>query len=165
MKLLKKSLLIVLLLSVQTANAESVQKADTVLVIKSEKRLYLFHKGEQFASFPVTFGAEPEGHKQKQGDERTPEGHYILDYKNPKSKFYKSIHVSYPNAMDRENARRLGVSPGGDIMIHGLPDEWAWVGALGQLFPWTDGCIAMSNKDMDTVWEAVNPGTPIEIRP
>jgi murein L,D-transpeptidase YafK len=165
MRLFKKGLLIVLLLILQMANGESAQKADSVLVIKSEKSLYLMNKGKQFASFPVTFGAEPTGHKLKQGDERTPEGNYILDYKNLNSKFYKSIHISYPNAKDRENSRLLGVNPGGDIMIHGLANGWEWVGSLGQFFLWTNGCIAMSNRDIDRVWAAVDPGTPIEIRP
>ena len=165
MRLLHKVLFIVLLLILQTANGLSAQKADSVLVIKSEKRLYLMDKGERFASFPVTFGAEPVGHKQMQGDERTPEGHYTLTYKNPKSKFYKSIHISYPNAKDRENARRLGVDPGGDIMIHGLGKDWEWAASLAQFFSWTNGCIALSNRDMDQVWEAVDSGTSIEIRP
>lgn len=165
MRLLNKSLIIVLLLILQTVNGESAQKADAVLVIKSENRLYLMNKGERFASFPVTFGAEPTGHKQVQGDERTPEGHYILDYKNPNSDFYKSIHISYPNARDRENARRLGVNPGGNIMIHGQANGWEWAAPLVQLFSWTNGCIAMSNRDMDRVWSAIDPGTPIEIRP
>lgn len=165
MRLLNKSLIIVLLLILQTVNGESAQKADAVLVIKSENRLYLMNKGERFASFPVTFGAEPIGHKQVQGDERTPEGHYILDYKNPNSDFYKSIHISYPNARDRENARRLGVNPGGNIMIHGQANGWEWAAPLVQLFSWTNGCIAMSNRDMDRVWSAIDPGTPIEIRP
>ena len=165
MRFLSKSLLITLLLILQTANGISSLKADAVLVIKSEKRLYLLFKDVPFASFPATFGANPTGHKQEQGDQRTPEGHYRLDYKNPNSKFYKSIHISYPNAKDRANARRLGVDPGGDIMIHGQANGWAWASALVNLFSWTDGCIALSNKNMDQVWTAVNPGTPIEIRP
>ena len=162
---LNKGLLIALLLILQTANGVSAQQVDAVLVIKSERRLYLMNKGERFASFHVTFGAEPTGHKQARGDERTPEGHYRLDYKNPNSDFYKSIHISYPNAKDRANARRLGVNPGGDIMIHGQANGWEWASPLVQLFSWTDGCIALSNRDMDRVWAAVDPGTPIEIRP
>jgi len=165
MTLLHKVLLIVLLLILQTPTGASAQKADGVLVIKSEKLLYLMNKGERFASIPVTFGAEPVGHKQMQGDERTPEGHYTLTYKNPNSKFYKSIRISYPNAKDRENARQLGVDPGGDIMIHGLKNGWEWAESLASFFYWTNGCIALSNRDMDRVWEAVDPGTPIEIRP
>lgn len=165
MKSLKAILIIALLLILQTVNGVSEQKADAVLVIKSEGRLYLVNNGKRFASFRATFGADPVGHKQAQGDEKTPEGHYMLDYKNANSKFYKSIHISYPNAQDRENARRLGVSPGGDIMIHGQTNGWGWAAPLAQFFPWTDGCVALSNKDMDRVWAAVNPGTPIEIRP
>ena len=145
--------------------AYSDQKADSVLVIKSESMLYLLHQGNELGSFGVAFGANPEGHKQRQGDERTPEGHYMLDYKNPNSKYYKSIHISYPNARDRENARKRGVDPGGDIMIHGQLNGYGGLSTFVQLFNWTDGCIALSDQDMDVVWEAVNPGTPIEIRP
>jgi murein L,D-transpeptidase YafK len=165
MKLLGKGLLIVLLLMFQAAYGASTQTADTVLVIKSAKRLYLLNKGEPFASLPVTFGGQPEGHKQALGDQRTPQGHYMLDYKNVNSQFYKSIHISYPNAQDRAEARKQGQSPGGDIMIHGQANGWEWAAPIVQLFSWTDGCIALSNKDMDLVWAAVNPGTPIEIRP
>lgn len=157
--------LILLALMLQVASAQSAQKADSVLVIKSENRLYLMSDGVAFASFRATFGANPTGHKQQQGDERTPEGHYILDYKNPNSQFYKSIHISYPNARDRANARRLGVDPGGDIMIHGQANGWGWAAPVAQFFSWTDGCVALSDKDMDKVWKSVDPGTPIEIRP
>ena len=160
-----KYVLIALLFILQTTNVMGAQKVDAVLVIKSEKRLYLLNNGVPFASFSTTFGANPTGHKQAQGDERTPEGDYLLDYKNPNSKFYKSIHISYPNAEDRANARRLGVDPGGDVMIHGQANGWEWAAALVQFFPWTDGCIALSNQDMEQVWMAVDPGTPIEIRP
>jgi murein L,D-transpeptidase YafK len=113
----------------------------------------------------VVFGSNPKGHKQQQGDERTPEGEYVLDYKNTNSSYYKSIHISYPNDQDRENAKKLGVSPGGDIMIHGQPNRWGKFSLVTQLFNWTNGCIALSNSDMDAVWNAVDPGTPIQIRP
>ena len=165
MRLLGQSLFIALLLIFQPVYADDAHKADTVLVIKSEKRLYLLHKGVPFATFPVTFGGQPEGHKQSRGDQRTPEGHYKLDYKNVNSKFYKSIHISYPNADDKALARKLGLNPGGDIMIHGQANGWEWATSIVQLFSWTDGCIALSNEDMDQVWAAVDPGTPIEIRP
>lgn len=148
-----------------TLPALAQQKADSVRVDKSERRLYLLKDGEVLAAYRATFGADPKGHKQQQGDERTPEGHYTLDYKNASSRFYKSIHVSYPNARDRANARDRGVDPGGDIMIHGQTNGWGWAGPLVQFFPWTDGCIALSDPDMDQVWKAVDVGTPIEIRP
>lgn len=165
MKFFNLSLIVALFLILQAVNVESVQKADAVLVIKSQNRLYLMKKGERIASFYVTFGQNPVGHKQQQGDERTPEGHYLLDYKNRNSKFYKSIHISYPNAKDRANAKRRGVDPGGDIMIHGQTNGWGWASPIVQFFPWTDGCVALTNVNMDRVWEAVDPGTPIEIRP
>jgi murein L,D-transpeptidase YafK len=165
MRLLNTCLIVALLLILQAPNGVTAQKADAVLVIKSEGKLYLMSKGVPFATLSVTFGAEPTGHKQQQGDERTPEGHYILDYKNPNSKFYKSIHISYPNRKDRANARRLGVDPGGEIMIHGQANGWGWAAPVVQFFGWTDGCIALSNGNMDRVWKAVDPGTPIEIRP
>ena len=145
--------------------AYSDQTADSVLVVKSESRLYLYHEGKELTSFKVAFGSNPEGHKQQQGDERTPEGRYVLDYKNPNSKYYKSIHISYPNAQDRQNARKRGVNPGGEIMIHGQPNGYGGFSTIVQLFNWTNGCIALSNPDMDVVWDAVKPGTPIEIRP
>jgi len=143
----------------------SEQTADFVLVIKSESRLYLIHKGVEFASFKVVFGSNPKGHKQQQGDERTPEGFYTLDYKNPNSSYYKSIHISYPNAKDFESARKRGVNPGGAIMIHGQRNGYEGLSIFAQLFNWTNGCIALTNRDMDVVWQSVNPGTPIEIRP
>jgi murein L,D-transpeptidase YafK len=165
MKLLNVFLLIALLLVQQVAVGAAAVKADSVLVIKKQGRLYLLKNGERFASFRATFGANPVGHKQAQGDERTPEGHYILDYKNPNSKFYKSIHISYPNARDRANARRMGVDPGGDIMIHGQTNGWGWAAPVMRFVLWTDGCVALSDRDMDRVWAAVDPGTPIEIKP
>ncbi len=158
-------LLLVLLLVLPTAYGLCGQKADVVLVTKSERRLDLVNQNGIFASFPVTFGAKPVGHKEMQGDERTPEGHYILDYKNSNSKFYKSIHISYPNSEDRASARRRGVDPGGDIMIHGQKNGLGWASSIAQFFLWTNGCIALSDKDMDQVWAAVDSGTPIEIKP
>jgi murein L,D-transpeptidase YafK len=135
---------------------------DRVLVVKSERMLYLKSNGEIFRRYPVALGPVPWGHKQQEGDERTPEGRYVLDYKNQESRFYKSIRVSYPNLRDRLRAEELGVSPGGNIMIHGQP-EGAEDGA--QLFNWTDGCIAVSNEHMDEIWQLVTVGTPIEILP
>jgi murein L,D-transpeptidase YafK len=160
-----KYVLIALLFMLQTTNVMGTQKADAVLVIKSEKRLYLMNKGEAFASFHVTFGSNPKGHKLEQGDGRTPEGRYILDYKNAGSAYYKSIHISYPNAKDRQEALKRGVDPGGDIMIHGQKNGYGRLSILVQRFNWTNGCIALSDRNMEQVWMAVDPGTPIEIRP
>ena len=146
-------------------SAHSEEMADMVLVEKSKSRLYLMKEGKAFASFHVAFGSNPKGHKQEQGDGRTPEGRYILDYKNPGSAYYKSIHISYPNAKDRKEAQKRGVDPGGDIMIHGQKNGYGPLSILVQRFNWTNGCIALSDRDMDAVYDAIRPGTPIEIKP
>jgi murein L,D-transpeptidase YafK len=143
----------------------AAEKADLVVVSKSESRLYLERAGKRFASFKVAFGGDSKGHKRREGDERTPEGRYMLDSKNPNSAFYKSIHISYPNAADRAAAKSRGVSPGGDVMIHGQKNGWGWLAPISQLFDWTDGCVALRNSDMEKVWNAVDIGTPIEIQP
>lgn len=145
--------------------AVAENKADLVIVRKSEEKLYLQRNGNTFASFPVAFGGNPKGHKQKEGDERTPEGKYVLDSKNSKSSFYKSIHISYPNARDTTAAKASGVNPGGLIMVHGQKNGFAWLAPVVQWFNWTDGCVAQKNADMDIVWDAVDAGTPIEIYP
>ena len=156
---------LVFLVLVHSGTAHGNEKAELVIVVKNEYRLYLIRDEKLFASFPVVFGPNPKGHKQQQGDNRTPEGEYVLDYKNANSSYYKSIHISYPNDQDRENAKKHGVSPGGDIMIHGQPNKWGKFSFITQRFNWTNGCIALSNSDMDAVWNAVDPGTPIQIRP
>ena len=166
-KAIMKYLLMALLLFNVTCIEQSfaIEKADLVVVHKKKHRLLLYQDGRELASFHVAFGAEPEGHKQQQGDERTPEGEYVLDYKNANSKFYKSLHISYPNAEDRAAARERGVDPGGAIMIHGQANGKGWAAPVVQLFNWTNGCIALKNSDVDIVWEAVDPGTPIVINP
>ena len=143
----------------------AMDKADSVLVVKSQSKLYLKRNGEILKAFHVAFGANPEGHKMQEGDERTPEGRYILDYKKEDSAFYKSIHISYPNKVDRERAKKEGVSPGGFIMIHGQKNGYGWLSWITQRFNWTDGCIAVSNSAMDVIWASVDVGTPIEIKP
>jgi len=139
--------------------------ADFVRVKKSEQRLYLLHDGKAFAAFHVVFGPHPEGPKVRQGDGRTPEGRYVLDTRNAHSAYHRSLHVSYPNAADRKRAAQLGVAPGGDIMIHGQPNGWGAYAAATQRTNWTLGCIALTDEDMDIVWDSVPPGTPIEIEP
>lgn len=138
--------------------------ADSVLVDKSDEKLYLLRDGEIIAEYSVAFGANPEGHKQQEGDERTPEGNYVLDYKKEDSAFYRAIHISYPNEADRQTAAANGVDPGGLIMIHGQRNYLGWLSFITQRFNWTDGCIAVTNSEMDEIWEAVPVNTPIEIR-
>jgi murein L,D-transpeptidase YafK len=138
---------------------------DHVVVYKHEHRLVLLSQGKEMRSYRIALGGEPSGPKMRQGDHRTPEGSYVLDSRNPNSHFYKAFHISYPNPKDIAAAKKLGVSPGGDIMLHGLPKKYAFVGKAHTLHDWTDGCIAVSNEEMDEIWDMVRVGTPIEIRP
>lgn len=123
------------------------------------------NQGKILKSYKIALGRDPQGQKVRQGDHKTPEGTYILDRRNDKSRFYRSIHVSYPDARDRATAARLGVEPGGDVMIHGLPNGFGWLGNLHREMDWTDGCIAVTDEEMDEIWRAVPDGTPIEIKP
>jgi murein L,D-transpeptidase YafK len=161
-----RSGLLFLLLCPGLAGAET-PRADRIFVDKSEHRLDVIAGDKVIASFKAGFGVYPVGHKQQQGDRRTPEGKYVLDYKNPNSAFYRSIHISYPNDADRARARRAGVNPGGDIMIHGQPSDPRLVRAVAR-WPnkdWTDGCISLDNSDMKKLWDMVRVPVPIEIVP
>lgn len=138
--------------------------ADRVMVDKSDRIMTLHEQGKIIASYDISLGGAPEGHKTQEGDQKTPEGTYALDYKNENSSFYRSMHVSYPNAVDRAQADKRGVSPGGMIMVHGQRNGFGWLSSIMQHFDWTDGCIAITNDEMDEFMELVEPGTPIEIR-
>jgi murein L,D-transpeptidase YafK len=140
-------------------------KADMVIVNKKERTLNLMRQGQILKTFKVALGGQPLGPKLQQGDHKTPEGTYSLDRRNANSKFYRSIHVSYPNAADRAQAAARGVDPGGDIMVHGLPNGFGWLKSTHRVMDWTDGCIAVTDEEMDEIWQAVDDGTPIEIRP
>lgn len=140
-------------------------RADRVIVLKKDRTLQLLNRGKVIKSYKVALGGNPVGPKTQQGDHKTPEGNYNLDSRNVHSQFYKSIHISYPNAADRAAALRRHVSPGGDVFIHGLPNGYGWIGAKHRLKDWTDGCVAVTNEEMDEIWDAVRNGTPIEIRP
>jgi murein L,D-transpeptidase YafK len=139
--------------------------ADHVLVDKSDRKLYLFKAGRVLREVDVSLGLVPTGPKQREGDFRTPEGRYVLDGRNADSDFFLSIHVSYPNESDRARARAQGVDPGGQIMIHGLPNELKYDVHRYLDTDWTDGCIAVSNSDMVDIWLMTRESTPIEIRP
>ena len=141
--------------------------ADQVVVKKSERKMQLLKAGQVVREYRVNLGDNPYGHKVMQGDERTPEGEYLLDWRNPRSLFYKSIHVSYPNSIDRSVAQAKGVDPGGMIMIHGKPNYVRSPAVLKEYDrrDWTDGCIAVNNHEMDEIWQAVKDGTPIRILP
>jgi murein L,D-transpeptidase YafK len=136
-----------------------------VVVLKGERTLQLLSQGKVIKTYKVALGGDPLGPKARQGDHKTPEGMYVLDSRNAHSHFYKSLHVSYPNARDRAVARQKGLSPGGDVFVHGLPNGFGGIGAAHRLKDWTDGCIALTNQEMDEIWEAVPDQTPIEINP
>jgi murein L,D-transpeptidase YafK len=144
------------------AHADDV---DFVRVFKSERRLELLTKGQIVRSYAIALGGNPIGHKQFEGDQRTPEGRYVLDWRNDKSCCVKSIHISYPNEADKAAAKKVGLSPGGMIMIHGPPNRFTWFDWLFQMFDWTDGCIAVREDEMLEIWSMVRSGTPIEIEP
>jgi murein L,D-transpeptidase YafK len=132
---------------------------------KSDRKLYLYKAGRVLREFDVSLGLVPTGPKQREGDFRTPEGKYMLDARNANSDFFLSIHVSYPSEADRARARTQGVDPGGQIMIHGLPNEPKYDLRRYEDPDWTDGCIAVSNSDMVDIWLMTRESTPIEIRP
>ncbi|OUY08746.1 L,D-transpeptidase family protein [Acinetobacter populi] len=143
---------------------------DKVEVYKSRRELKLLQQGQVIKTYKMRLGFEPVGHKTTEGDGKTPEGLYRLDWRNPNSQFYKSLHISYPNAQDQAQAKARGVSAGGDVMIHGSMK--ALGGAKGQPLyhylpakDWTWGCIAVSNEDMDELWNQIKNNTPIEIFP
>ncbi len=143
------------------SSSSSAEPVDLVVVIKSRRVLYLYSGGLVVQQFPISLGGHPVGDKRRRGDQRTPEGFYTLDWRNPHSEFYRSLHISYPNARDRARARARGVDPGDNIMIHGQP-VYALSKRTGD---WTYGCIAVSDQAMDILWQRVPVGTPIEIYP
>lgn len=152
---------IVLLLFILANSA--LASVDLVKVDKSESKMYLLDGEKVIKEYHVAFGAHPKGHKQQEGDERTPEGSYTLDYKKEDSAFYRAMHVSYPNDQDIASAKQRGVSPGGFIMVHGQRNWLGWLAPLTQQFNWTDGCIALANPEMDEFMELVDVGTEIQI--
>jgi murein L,D-transpeptidase YafK len=140
-------------------------KADSVAVFKSERKMVLYSDGKEIKTYSVSLGRNPIGPKEKVGDKKTPEGSYILDSRLENSKYHLAIHISYPNEKDKLNAEKLGVSPGGDIMIHGLPNKLKFPEDSYANTDWTDGCIAVSNDEIEEIWELVEDGTPIAIYP
>jgi len=148
-----------------TMQAGQFPRADLVVIEKAARKLHLLHGGEIFRTFRIALGMRPTGDKKHEGDFRTPEGKYLLDSRNPESDFFLSIHISYPDATDRREAREKGLDPGGAIMIHGQPNAPSRSEAYYRTQDWTNGCIAVSNSDMIDIWLMTSDNTPIEIRP
>jgi murein L,D-transpeptidase YafK len=158
-------LLILLLLTTATQTAPQTITVDRILIEKSAHTMKLMHHGEILKSYKVSLSRVPIGAKERAGDHKVPEGQYIVDSKNRQSKFHLALHVSYPNVADRERAKKLGADPGGNIEIHGLDSAYAWVGSLHRTMDWTDGCIAVTNLEIEEIFPLVPVGTPVEIRP
>ena len=155
-------LLAVLLAALPGQAAQPIEK---LLIHKAERRLEVISNGQVIEQYRVSLGRQPLGHKQQQGDQRTPEGIYSIDWRHESPQFNLSLHLDYPNLKDRTAAYKQGVDPGGMIMIHGTPideeyPEWFFKG-----LDWTDGCIALNNADMRALWDLVPDGTLVEIIP
>jgi murein L,D-transpeptidase YafK len=152
-------------LRVTPALAAQSEQATRVVIEKGMRRLTLERDGQVLARYAVALGSEPVGQKQKEGDGRTPEGVYAVDFKHPRSRYHLALRISYPDQKARETALRAGVSPGGDIMIHGIRNGLGWLGGLHRNRDWTDGCIAVTNAEIREIWSRVPDGTRVEIRP
>jgi len=150
---------------VATSYNDGFPLADKIVVRKADRKLQLLRDGEAFRTFDIALGIEPLGHKEEEGDNRTPEGAYWLDLRNPRSDYFLSIRISYPNETDRRSAREKGVDPGGQIMIHGQPNTPTYSAGYYRQADWTNGCIAVSNSDMIDIWLMTPSRVPIEILP
>lgn len=155
---------LLLVLSVSALAAENVS-VDKVLIEKKARRLTLLSKGEAIKTYKMALGGNPVGTKEREGDGKTPEGIYTIDSRNRNSQYHLSLHISYPNDRDRKRARELGASPGGDIMIHGIRNGLGWVGRFHAWLDWTQGCIAVTNSEIEEIARLVPNGTTVEIRP
>jgi murein L,D-transpeptidase YafK len=139
--------------------------ADSIVVEKSLRTMTLYQAGFPIRTYGIALGKEPKGDKVKQGDGRTPEGLFYIDSRNPASKYHRSLHISYPDAAHARRANELGVAAGGDVMIHGLPKGYEKFGAQHREWDWTEGCVAVTNEEIEEIWSAIPDGTPIQIKP
>jgi murein L,D-transpeptidase YafK len=156
---------ILLMLLVLNVFAVQSQKVDRVLILNKEHRLMLLSGDSVVKTYTVAVGRGGLSAKERVGDHKTPQGLYTIDRRNQNSRFHRALHISYPNEADRERARKLGISPGGDIMIHGITNGLGWLGSLHRLIDWTDGCVAVTDSEIEEIWSLVPDGTPVEIRP
>jgi len=139
--------------------------ADKILIEKKERRLTLISKGKVLKTYQIALGGNPNGPKERHGDNKTPEGTYVIDSRNKNSRYHLSLHISYPNEKDKKRAKQLGVSPGGDIMIHGIKNGFSWAGDLHTEVDWTKGCIAVTDEEIEEIGRLAPNGTIVEIRP
>jgi murein L,D-transpeptidase YafK len=145
--------------------APSSNKADSILILKKDHVLELLSSGKVIRTYKVALGRGGLAPKTMEGDARTPEGHYMIDSRNETSHYHRSLHISYPDSEDRKRAAKLGVLPGGAVMIHGLPNGMGFIGTAHRLYDWTLGCVAVTDQEIEEIWALVPVGTPVEIRP
>jgi len=148
-----------------TTGSSAPAAADSLVLTKNRRELVLYYRGDPVRIYYVALGRSPIGDKERIGDNRTPEGLFYIQGRNPNSRYHLSLRISYPDATHRARAARLGTEPGGDIMIHGLPDEQAAFGPAHRDYDWTNGCIAVTNKEIEELWRVIRDGTPIQIKP
>lgn len=164
--MLSRTLLFSILIFIFSINTSlAYETVDLVVVLKSKRAMFLMKEGKILKVYKVALGKSPAGKKTTQGDGKTPEGRYYIIGRNPNSNFYKALKISYPNEQDMEQAIKLHVNPGGGIMIHGLSKHVEYLGKYHIIDDWTEGCIAVTNEEMDEIWKLVPDGTPIEILP
>jgi murein L,D-transpeptidase YafK len=156
---------VVLILGLYCAAAAAPVQADKIVILKSAHSMTLLSGGKVLKTYKIALGSVPVGPKQVEGDHKTPEGTYLIDAKNGHSQFHLSLHISYPSAADQQRARSMGARPGGAIMIHGLAKPFAYLGPLHRQTDWTDGCVAVTNAEIEEIWKLVPVGTRVEIRP
>jgi murein L,D-transpeptidase YafK len=157
--------ILVVLMGLCCASATNTSQADKIVIVKSTRTMTLLSGEKILKTYKVALGTVPVGPKRVEGDHKTPEGNYVIDFRNPQSQFHMALHISYPSAADQEKARKLGARPGGAIMIHGLAKSFAYLGPLHRQTDWTDGCVAVTNAEIEEIWKLVPVGTRVEIRP
>lgn len=162
---MRRAAVFILLVALPASAAARPERADLILIDKSERRLTLYEDSAEIAHYRIALGFSPVGDKERAGDGRTPEGRYRISFKNAKSRFHLSLKISYPDAGDRAAAREAGADPGGDIFIHGTPGTSGVPSTLVPRRDWTLGCIAASNDEIEEIWRLVETGTAVEIRP
>lgn len=149
----------------EPSNQRPFDTIDYILVEKEKRQMSVFFNGQLLKTYRIALGFSPKGHKEKEGDGKTPEGNYHISKKNATSRFFLSLKISYPSPQDESNAAKNGYSAGGDVMIHGLPNGFPWLGSFHTFKDWTLGCIAVRNDEIQEIYSAISEGTKIEIRP
>jgi len=172
---MKNRLLFILILIVATVGLfiflhsnDSIDKSvkiDKIIIEKSKRELQVYSNNKLIKTYRISLGRNPVGKKEFEGDKKTPEGQYLIDDKNPNSGYHKNLGVSYPNNQDIKNAERIGKNPGGEIKIHGIKNGFGWIGKFHLLVDWTAGCIAVTNEEIDELYDIIRIGTPIVIKP